>query len=193
MKSMRWGLTLSLMTDVYYQIILGGNHNTRWWYDEFDGGEGIRQRGYLGQPLGAPVSLAIRVYRRDFQNGLALNNSTSQGQTIQLSGVFKKLRGTQNPGLNDGAYITSVTVPAHDGIILLSSPPPGAPPPPPPAAPPPPPDARRAVVHHRRFRWPKGGNLARARAHPRRRGQSPSVPAAILAFLTDRRPASARD
>jgi hypothetical protein len=110
MKSMRWGLTLSLMTDVYYQIILGGDHNTRWWYDEFDGGEGIRDRVNLGQPLGVPVSLAKGVYRRD-QNALALDNSAPTAQTIQLGGAFKKLSGTQNPALNDGSYVTSVTNP----------------------------------------------------------------------------------
>jgi hypothetical protein len=137
MRSMRWGLTLSLMTDVYYGIALGGKHNTRWWYDEFDGGDGIRRRGYLGQPLGGPIVLANGLYRREFANGIVLNNSSSGTQTIQLGGTFKKLRGSQNPTLNDGASVTSVTIPAHDGIILLRT---GSatPPPPPPAAPPPP-------------------------------------------------------
>jgi hypothetical protein len=102
MKGMRWGLTLSLMTDVDYQMILGGNHNTRWWYDEFDGGDGIRRRGYLGRPLGPPVVLSNGLYRRNFENGIALNNSSSEAQTVELGGVFKKLRGPQNPGLKDG-------------------------------------------------------------------------------------------
>lgn len=119
MRSMRWGLTLSLMTDVYYAIHLASNHDTRWWYDEYDGGEGVRRRGYLGQPLSAPVKLADGLYRRDFQSGIALNNSSAASQTVQLGGAFTKLRGTQNPTLNDGSSVTSVTIPAHDGIILL--------------------------------------------------------------------------
>jgi hypothetical protein len=137
MKSMRWGLTLSLMTDVYYEITLAGNHSTRWWYDEYDGGVGIRKRGYLGKPLGGPSVLSSAVYRRDYQNGIVLNNSSNAAQTINLGGTFKKLQGTQNPSLNNGATVTSVTVPAHDGIILLrtSSAPPAAPPPAPPAQP----------------------------------------------------------
>jgi hypothetical protein len=123
MKSMRWGLTLALMGDVYYEIYVGcpTKHHTRWWYDEFDGGDGIRRRGYLGQPLGAPLKLASGVYRRDFQNGVALNNSTGSNQTIALGATFKKLRGTQNPSLNNGAVVSSVTVPAKDGVILLRS------------------------------------------------------------------------
>src|SRR5262249_29107787 len=129
MRSMRWGLTLSLMTDVYFGMTLGGDHNTRWWYDEYDGGDGIRRRGYLGQPLGAPIVLANGLYRREFTNGIVLNNSSIGTQTIQLGGTFKKLRGSQNPTLNNGASVTSVTIPAHDGIILLrtgsaTSPPP---------------------------------------------------------------------
>jgi hypothetical protein len=179
MKSMRWGLTLSLMTDVYYQIILGGDHNTRRWYDEFDGGEGIRHRGYLGQPLGVPVSLAKGVYRRDFQNGLALNNSAPTAQTMQLGGAFKKLSGTQNPALNDGSYVTSVTIPAHDGIILLGSPafPPAALSPPPlspsmrPTPPTTSPVARHAVAHKPRSLRPRSQSRNRRRAHefPHRR------------------------
>ena len=136
MKSMRWGLTLSLMTDVYYEINLGDANTTRWWYDEYDGGVGVRRRGYLGQPLGGPVHLAEGLYRRDFQNGLALNNSSTVAQTVQLAGTFVKLRGTQNPALNDGSSITSVTIPAHDGIILLRTDSTSANPPPPAAAPP---------------------------------------------------------
>jgi hypothetical protein len=131
MRSMRWGLTLSLMTDVYFGMTLGGDHNTRWWYDEYDGGDGVRRRGYLGQPLGAPIVLANGLYRREFGNGIVLNNSSTATQTVSLGGTFKKLRGSQNPTLNNGASVTSVTIPPHDGIILLrtgpATPPPPAP------------------------------------------------------------------
>ena len=48
-----------------------------------------------------------------------LNNSSASAQTIQLGGTFKKIQGTQNTSLNDGSSVTSVTIPAHDGIILL--------------------------------------------------------------------------
>jgi hypothetical protein len=139
MKSMRWGLTLSLMTDVYYEITLAGNHSTRWWYDEYDGGVGIRKRGYLGKPLGGPTVLSSSVYRRDYQNGIVLNNSSNSTQTISLGGTFRKLKGTQNSSLNDGSNLTSVTVPAHDGIILLRTS--AAPTPAPSPSPQPPPPA----------------------------------------------------
>jgi hypothetical protein len=131
MRSMRWGLTLALMAGVYYEIYGWPYHGSRWWYDEYDGGEGVRKRGYLGQPLDGPVRLPNGVYRRDFENGVALNNSSSESQTVELGPAFRKLRGTQNPALNNGQLVTSVTIPAHDGLILLRT---QAPSPPPPSA-----------------------------------------------------------
>jgi hypothetical protein len=119
MRSMRWGLTLAMMGDAYYEIFVDRMHHTRWWYDEFDGGEGIRRRGYLGQALSAPRLLAPGVRQRDFENGIALNNSSDAMQAVRLGGDFWKLTGTQNPSLNDGSRVTTVSVPAHDGLILL--------------------------------------------------------------------------
>ncbi len=40
-------------------------------------------------------------------------------QTIELGGPFRKLRGTQDPKVNDGSTVTSVTLPGRDGLILL--------------------------------------------------------------------------
>jgi hypothetical protein len=122
LRSMRWGLTLSLMTGMYYELIgdwQGNRLDCRWWFDEFDGGVGIRRRGYLGRALGPYRQIGEGVYRRDFQHGIALNNSSSKSQRIALGGSFKKLKGTQDPSLNDGATVSSITVPAKDGIILL--------------------------------------------------------------------------
>jgi hypothetical protein len=122
LRSMRWGLTFSMMSGGYYELIgnwHGNAHDCRWWFDEYDGGEGVRKRGYLGQPLGPYKKLADGVYRRDFQNGIAINNSSGDSQTIPLGGTFRKLKGTQDPTLNDGSTVTSVTIPEDDGIVLL--------------------------------------------------------------------------
>ena len=119
---MRWGLTLSLMSGVYYELIgdfYGNEITCRWWFDEFDGGEGVRKRGYLGQAVAAYKKLRAGVYRRDFQRGIAINNSSDETVTVNLGGTFTKLRGTQAPSLNDGSNVTRVSIPAQDGIILL--------------------------------------------------------------------------
>jgi hypothetical protein len=120
MRSMRWGLTLALMAGAYFEIVVNGRDDTYWWYDEYDGGKGIRRRGYLGEASGPPVRLrADRVWRRDFERGIALNNSTSKSVIIDLKSKYRRLRGAQNPRLNDGRVVTRVTLPAHDGLILL--------------------------------------------------------------------------
>jgi hypothetical protein len=119
MKSMRWGLTMVLLTNGYYEVYPRDSHGALWWYDEYDGGVGIRKRGYLGKAVGDPQQLSTGVWRRDFANGIALNNSTSATKTVSLESPYKRLKGTQNPTLNSGAQVTSVSIPEHDGIILL--------------------------------------------------------------------------
>lgn len=121
MRSMRWGLTLALMAGAYYELLLDGHHATLWWYDEYDGGRGIRRRGYLGRALGPAVAVREGVWRRSFQHGIALNNSTGRTVTIDLRRPYRHLRGTQNPQLNDGSVVRKVTLAGHDGVILLTA------------------------------------------------------------------------
>jgi Hypothetical glycosyl hydrolase family 15 len=128
MKGMRWGLTLALMAGGYFEVNPDQMHDARWWYDEYDGGVGIRQRGYLGDALAAPRQLVANVWRRDFEHGIALNNSTDGAVVIDLESPYRHLVGDQNPALNDGSTVTSVTIPAHDGVILLRTVPPELPP-----------------------------------------------------------------
>lgn len=61
-------------------------------------------------------------WRRDFQRGVALVNPTALPVTVPLGGTFRKIKGTQDPSVNDGRIVTSVTLPARDGIILLRIP-----------------------------------------------------------------------
>jgi hypothetical protein len=62
-----------------------------------------------------------RVWRRDFDNGIALVNPKGNGvQTVSLGGTFKHLTGAQNPSFNDGSSVTSVTLKDRDGLILLN-------------------------------------------------------------------------
>jgi Hypothetical glycosyl hydrolase family 15 len=120
MQSMRWGLTLAMMNGAYYELLLNANQDTSWWYDEYDGGKGVRRRDYLGRALGTPVQIRSGVWRRDFEHGIALNNSTSAAVRINLKKPFRHLRGSQNPRLNNGKIVSEVTVAGHDGLILLN-------------------------------------------------------------------------
>lgn len=117
-RSLRWGFSLATIAGAYYEAFGGSDDNT-WWYDEYDGGEGIRHRNWLGQALSSPERLPDGVWRRDFQNGVVLNNSTSLAQTFPLGGTYRRLAGTQDPAVNDGATVSTVTIPSGDGLFLV--------------------------------------------------------------------------
>ena len=80
----------------------------------------------LGQASGAvwldDVSLQSGgddVWRRDFDGGISLVNASNATVTVPLGGVFRKIKGSQDPSVNDGSLVTQVAVSAHDGIVLL--------------------------------------------------------------------------
>lgn len=75
------------------------------------------------------------VFRRDFDRGIALANATSTSRTVQLGGQFLKIKGRQDSAINNGATVSSVTLPPYDGLVLVrreSDGTGGSPPPPPP-------------------------------------------------------------
>ena len=61
------------------------------------------------------------VYRRDFDNGIALVNYTTEPVTIPLGGTFYRMDVHGWPEY-DGAAVTSEVVPPSDGRILLRTP-----------------------------------------------------------------------
>jgi hypothetical protein len=136
--TMRQALTFVLMRNGWCQTAINGTNdsvdpavNSQFpIFDEFWGGS-LNLGGYLGNASntsqGAEQSSAWLqgVWRRDFVNGVALHNPAGNGsQTVALGGTLYHLRGTQVPSINNGAAVTSVTIPAGDGLILLRSAPP---------------------------------------------------------------------
>lgn len=128
-KAMRFLLTLTLLNDGYFDYdeflvknspagLNSGGHQSAWWYDEYDNAG--RGQGYLGYPTSAATQPSKGVWRRDFQHGIALCNTTSHEQRISFEKTYIKIKGTQDPTVNDGSTIASLTLPPKDGIILLS-------------------------------------------------------------------------
>jgi hypothetical protein len=114
-QAMRYGLGACLMDDGYYYFTDASKGNYRVpWFDEFD--------AKLGPATSPPQASAWKsgVYRRDFQNGIALVNPRGNGpRTVTLDGEFVKLKGSQAPSVNDGATVRQVTLKDRDGIILM--------------------------------------------------------------------------
>ncbi len=114
-QSMRYGLASCLMGNAYYSFSdSSAEYASVVWFDEFNAN--------LGQAVSSPPTAAWQngVWRRDFQNGIALVNPKGNGpQTVTLETSFVKLSGTQDPSVNNGQTVTSVTLQDRDGIILL--------------------------------------------------------------------------
>jgi hypothetical protein len=138
-QAMRYGLALTLMDDGYYATTQTSDYfaSERNWFDEYavDPLTGVALAfpnvdaglGYLGQPSDPawPAPLPTGVYERHFTNAatgktwLVLLNPKGNGvQTVQLGVAAKKLTGTQDPTVNDGSTVTSVTLHDRDGIIV---------------------------------------------------------------------------
>jgi len=119
-QDVRFGLTSALLEDGYFSYDFGDkDHGQLWWYDEYDVD--------LGKAISPAVSdsglsnYAPDIWRRDFENGLAIVNSTDKAQRVDLNGEYEKIHGVQDTSVNDGSIVSETTVNADDGVVLLKT------------------------------------------------------------------------
>ncbi len=119
-RRMRYGLASALLFDGFFSFDNGdASHNEIWWYDEYE--------VFLGKPLGSARNilknnriLAEGVWRRDFENGVVLLNSTNQKRKVFLGAEYEKISGSQDRSVNNGLFVSELYLDPYDGIILLS-------------------------------------------------------------------------
>jgi hypothetical protein len=112
LRQMRFSLAATLMGD---GVFLHGGWGFYTWFDEFDA-----KLGYPRQVFGAPVAGGSPLWRRDFDGGIALvNSSQTDTITVNLGGTFRAIQGTQDKTVNNGQSVSSVTIGPLDGRILL--------------------------------------------------------------------------
>lgn len=114
-QAMRYGFASCAMDDGYYSFNDSAHQNSGVpWFDEFD--------AKLGAAVSKPQTAAWQagVYRRDFENGIVLVNPKGNGQReVTLEADFVKIKGTQDPAVNNGATVRKVTLKDRDGIVLM--------------------------------------------------------------------------
>jgi hypothetical protein len=118
-QRMRFGLASTLMLDGYFSFDYGDkDHAQTWWYDEYD--------VFLDKALGEFYNINTNqqkiepgIFRRDFSRGLVLLNSSQSDSRVRLDGEYEKIAGIQDPVINDGWRVTTVKLPAEDGLILI--------------------------------------------------------------------------
>jgi hypothetical protein len=113
-QSFRYGFASCLMDNGYFTFDSSEAYNDLPWFDEYNAS--------LGTATSSPPTSAWQkgVYRRDFQNGIALVNPKGNGaQTVTLETSYTRISGSQAPTINSGQTVTTVTLQDRDGIILL--------------------------------------------------------------------------
>lgn len=119
-KDVRFGLATTLLGDGYFSYDFGDqNHSQLWHYDEYNAVLGEPKGEVKNQLLSTQTEIHSSVWGRDYAQGKVLLNATARAQTISLDGEYEKLHGIQDPLINDGSIVSSVTLGAKDGLLLL--------------------------------------------------------------------------
>jgi hypothetical protein len=124
-QAMRYGLASCLLDNGYYWF--DTDYRSVLWFDEFNFNLGAAIAGPNNPTNGTYSNGGLTVWkqgvwRRDFTNGIALVNPKGNGvQTVTLETTYKHLAGTQDPSVNNGQSVTSVTLNDRDGVILLGT------------------------------------------------------------------------
>ncbi|HTX87104.1 MAG TPA: putative glycoside hydrolase [Candidatus Nanoarchaeia archaeon] len=118
---MRFSLGSALLGDGSFSFDYGVNdHSQTWWYDEY--------QAELGPAVSSPINILDKtnktyrqgLWRRDFENGIVVVNSTGQTQNYATTDeVFTKLSGAQDPIVNNGSRVNLVSIAADDAVVLL--------------------------------------------------------------------------
>jgi hypothetical protein len=109
----RFAFTSCLMDNGYFSFTDKKHlYATLPWFDEYN--------ITLGYPLDPPQRKPWRhgVYRRRFQDGVALVNPTDQPETVTVHG-YRHFLGGQDPRVNNGRPVTRVRLAPRDGVVLV--------------------------------------------------------------------------
>ena len=79
----------------------------------------------LGKPITSATSLNNKtqfeedVWRREYENGIALANATSFAQDVDLGHEYEKIIGARDSAVNDGSIVNQINLKAKDGLVML--------------------------------------------------------------------------
>jgi len=76
--------------------------------------------GWLGRPTEFGSMYASGLWVRRFQNGIVVVNGPSVSRTITFEKPYKRLTGTWETTINNGATVSSDTIPSKDGRFYVN-------------------------------------------------------------------------
>jgi hypothetical protein len=112
-KLARYGLASAMLHDGYSAFTVA-NVAEPPWFDEYD--------AKIGTPSEAPPTAATTsgIWMRRYTNGLVLvNPSATTTLSINVGAGYKRMLGTQDPTVNNGAVESVVTLPPRSGLLML--------------------------------------------------------------------------
>ena len=120
----RYAFATCLMNDAFFDYSPASEYifGTVEWFDEFDLA-GQAGTNWLGLSVSGPPTRPWQkgVYRRDFENGIALVNPRGNGTvTITIEDGYRRINGRQDAVVNNGQPANRITLQDADGIILIS-------------------------------------------------------------------------
>lgn len=123
-QKFRYGLANALMGNGYYSFDYGpADHGRLWWYDEYEVDLGASQKAPYNLLDQQNKTLKPGLWRRDFTAGVAILNSTDKTQRFVFTKEeFERLRGNQDPAVNNGQRVNWISLAPNDGVILLKRP-----------------------------------------------------------------------
>jgi len=122
-RKVRFGLTSTLLGDGYFSFDYGDeSHAQTWWYDEYDVNLGKAQSEEYNLLENKGKEIKPGLWRRDFENGVALVNSTEQTQNYFFNNEeFEYINGKQDRRVNNGSKTNLISLEPKDGVVLLKT------------------------------------------------------------------------
>lgn len=122
-QMMRYGLCSALMVDGGYYVYLPSSGTLKSaWYDEYEAPIGVPLYAAPTAPYPVAQGGDGIYWRRTYSNGLVLvNPSKTQTAHATIPAGYKRLQGTQDPTVNNGQVVTSVTLPPRSGLLLIKN------------------------------------------------------------------------
>ncbi|TSC98108.1 MAG: Uncharacterized protein Greene101420_879 [Parcubacteria group bacterium Greene1014_20] len=126
--AVRFGLGSALLSDGYYNFDYGTeDRSSLYFYDEYKEDLGrAKTEAYLvgssfasAMAVSGPSFFSSGIWRRDFDRGIVLVNSTSKSQKVVLESEYTRIRGVQDPVTNSGLVGKEVVVGPQDSLVLL--------------------------------------------------------------------------
>jgi hypothetical protein len=113
-RMVRYGLASAMLDNGYFMYIPLVRPSVPKWFDEFS--------APIGTPVDAPPTAPAQngIYKRRYTNGIVLvNPSKTTTASINIGSGYKRLTGTQDRTVNNGARQSTVKLGPRQGLLMI--------------------------------------------------------------------------